>query len=298
MTARVLDDETRRLIAQASRVDRSAEANADITEPEREYTTSVIEAVCTSCGIGTAHVVPRYLSAARCGTCIAEGRPPGGAPLAEDRPPTITRERLLATYEPPTREVPAPPAVPVVTTLDPPPEGYVPPSPVLKLQRAAETAGWTVRWHYSKRGTREYVSLRMSRGGWRAVAVYDGTSWGSMWGVGHMLPLLTVEELRGYLDLAGWPGIDEFVRDTRAAHGEAAAARAKRVKCRDIHPHAPHDWINANGVEKQCPGAPCDVLDKHEPHDVVIKIAGESVTRACIGRVRVGTAKKQADNGG
>lgn len=298
-----LDERTRKLVAAASRVNASAEAiELALDEEPITYSASGLARVhCVVCGAKDVNVHPRFIRAARCSRCIAEGAPVPD-PDPDDRPLTMTYEELKAPYVPKESEPPAKPPEPEWTlhSIGPMP---APPASVTALLKVAEGYGWTGVITYARgqapkaRTVKDNFAVRLHKGGLRAVAVNAGGVWESHWAVAHMLKLPNQGEFKAYLKVVGTDLAESFVKRIRAAAAEAEEKVAP-VKCRDGLAHLAHSWKNSKDAVKECPGIACDLLDKHEPHEVTVKIAKKEEKRPCPGRTRKGTAKKEKDNGG
>lgn len=261
MTEKVLDAETQRLIASASRYVETPERIAmEVERPASDATTYVIEAPCSVCAdpLTKVQVHPRWVDAARCARCIGEGLLSPCEPMPDDRVPTITWQRLKEPFviEPATTGIALHPQ-PSVGAFDPIPEGSEPPAVVTALQGAAEAAGWSVNLTYARghgihatQGTPtkevESWALRCWVDGRRAVAVYEGGSWGSMWSVADMFHARTKEQFVQYL-----AGVDEaWLRRTRALNLEFEAHEA----CTSGAVHEAHPWWKKDGAGRYCNG--------------------------------------------
>ena len=260
--AEQLTEEQRRLIASASRYVETPDRIAMEGEraPVLDISTYVVEAPCSVCAdpLTKVQVHPRWIEAARCSRCISEGFPAPFEPMPEDREPTITWERLQEPFVIEEESIGlAPHPQPSVGAFDPIPEGTEPPSVVTALQKAAEAAGWSVNLTYARgrgihgtngRPTKEVESwaLRCWIGARRAVAVYEGGSWGSMWGVADMFHARTKEQFVQYL-----AGVDEaWLRRTKALNLEFESYEA----CTSGAVHEAHPWWKKDGAGRYCNG--------------------------------------------
>lgn len=260
MAEKQLTEEQKKLIAQASRYVETADriGMEEGASREIDLTGHIVETYCSVCGDDKVHAHPRYQHAARCITCIQEGRKSEG-PVFPDSEPTISYEALRAPYVPPVKEaegLPPHPA-PQVTSLQPVPEGVEPPAVVRVLKAKAESAGWSVNLTYARgngvhgstgRPTKlvESWALRCWRGTERAVAVYAGGSWSDMWGLAHMFHARTLDQMERYL-----AGVDEsWMRRTRA---ENTAFEAHKP-CTSGEIHDEHPWWAKSGEGRYCNG--------------------------------------------
>jgi hypothetical protein len=257
-----LTDEQRRLIAGASKF--RERADEVVLESERtpvlDISTYVVEAPCSVCAdpLTKVQVHPRWVHAARCSRCIREGHGAPRVPMSDDREPTITWERLREPFviEETPEGIEKHPE-PVVTSLDPVPEGTEPPASVRGLQKRAEGLGWFVNLTYARgngvhgstgRPTKlvDSWAVRCWRGRRRAVAVYSGGSWSDMWGIEHMFHARTVAQFEAYL-----AGIDEaWLRRTRAENLMFEA----HEPCTSGDVHGEHPWWKKDGAGRYCSG--------------------------------------------
>lgn len=261
MSERRLTEEQKRLVAAASRYQETPDRIAmEGGTPAREVTTYVVEAPCSVCAdpLARVQVHPRWVRAARCGRCIQEGHPAPLPPLPDDREPAITWERLQEPFaiEATPEGIEKHPQ-PVVTSLDPIPEGVEAPGVVRGLQARAEGLGWSTNVTYARgngvhgstgRPTKlvDSWAVRCWRGRRRAVAVYSGGSWGDMWGIAHMFHARTLAQFETYL-----AGVDDaWVRAMRAENAMFEAHEA----CTGGDVHGEHPWWKKSGEGRYCSG--------------------------------------------
>lgn len=227
---------------------------------ESEVEGYLVKADCAACGAReSTHAAPHYRFAAMCPACHKAGSWHDGKVL--DRPtPSTKRVKMPERTWPDKNERVKEAPQPVHTSLMPRPEGLRVPGPVTELQRAAEGLSWGVEVTYSRgqapgaRTVKDWWAVRLTKGAFRAVAVYDGSTWGSMWGVAHMVHFPTMGAFKEYLCVEGSGTAREFIRDVRTASAEAARRAEVEKRCSRSDVHEAHPWKNSKGARKECPG--------------------------------------------
>jgi hypothetical protein len=166
--------------------------------------------------------------------------------------PVDVRSFARRKPEPPPR---GPHPAPVHVSTDP--DRPEIPSAVQALGAKVVSQGWRVNVTYARgngihaaHGTPTKVvdswALRCSYGPYRAVAVCQDGTWGSMWGVAHMFHARTQAQWLDYLNECAFGDVDTWLIAARAEN----EAKAKEKPCTDEDAHPAHTW----GEHLKCKG--------------------------------------------
>lgn len=197
----------------------------EFEEPQPVPASHLLRTACVGCGVETL-AVPEHVLDALCGPCR------GGSVVGYEGGYTVPVGYPMGPR----------PAEVVRTIVHPLPEisGYLAdhaPDPVMALVKFAGSAGWNVKVVHA-RGTRagartvkDSYAVHMERPGRKAVAVYAGGTWGSMWLLPDLFGCPTLAALKAWLAERGQvrPG---WYADIRARVGEAEAAGVERDEAR------------------------------------------------------------------